>query len=330
MRIGILGAARISPPALLWPARDINGVDVTVIASRDLSRARAQADEFGVPHVVGSYDDLLSHPEVDAVYNPLPINLHHRWALAAITAGHHVLQEKPFAANAREATEIVENARAADRVVMEAFHWRYHPLATRITELSDPGRLGTLEHVEAGFDVEIDPADDVRHSYDLAGGALMDLGCYAVQWVRHVARAEPSVTAATMIIGRPDVDVDTRVDLEFPSGAIGQVCTSMVAGVSRRSWIRAEGTEATLTVEGALDPDKGNRVTLTPHGASTPSVDVEVPGMATYHYQLAAFLDAATNGTAIPTGGDDAVATMAVIDAAYIAAGLPLRGGVGR
>lgn len=323
MRIGILGAARVSPAAVLEPARSVDGVEVAAIASRDPARARAQADRYGVRHAVGDYGELLGLGDLDAVYNPLPISLHHRWALAAIDAGLHLLQEKPFASNAAEAAEIVARGEAAGLVVMEAFHWRYHPLAARVTDLV--GRLGRVHHVEAGFDVAIDPTDDVRHSFELSGGALMDLGCYAVQWVRHVARGEPEVVAATMVEGRRHVDVTTTVDLTFPEGTPGRIHTSMDPGVTRRSWIRAEGDGGLLEVEGALDPHRANRLVFT-GGARRASVDETVTGDTTYHHQLAAFRDAVVSGTPVPTGGPDAVATMRVIDAAYRAARLPLRG----
>ncbi|MBW2314770.1 MAG: Gfo/Idh/MocA family oxidoreductase, partial [Deltaproteobacteria bacterium] len=126
LRVGVLGAARIAPMALLRPARQVPGVEVSAVAARDVDKARRFAGKHGIPRVFESYDALLADPDVDAVYVPLPNGLHADWTIRAIEAGKHVLCEKPFTANAGEAERVAKAARASDRVVMEAFHWRYH------------------------------------------------------------------------------------------------------------------------------------------------------------------------------------------------------------
>ena len=133
MRIGILGAARVAPLALINPAQENAEVVVAAVASRDVSRAQAFAAKHGIARVHDSYETLIADPDLDAVYIPLPNGLHGRWTRAALTAGKHVLCEKPFTANAAEAREIAELAAKSDRVVMEAFHYSYHPLTLRIS-----------------------------------------------------------------------------------------------------------------------------------------------------------------------------------------------------
>ncbi|MDP6243823.1 MAG: Gfo/Idh/MocA family oxidoreductase, partial [Myxococcota bacterium] len=129
LRIGTLGAARITPPALVRPARELAGAEVVAVAARDPERARAFAAKHGIPRVHASYDALLADPEIEAIYNPLPNGLHCEWTLRALDAGKHVLCEKPLASNEQEATRMADAADRTGLVVAEAFHWRYHPLA---------------------------------------------------------------------------------------------------------------------------------------------------------------------------------------------------------
>src|SRR3954454_8917608 len=142
VRFGILGAARIAPTALIRPARHVADAEVVAVAARDRDKAARFAKKHAIATVHGSYEALLADPNVDAVYNPLPNGLHGKWTRAALAAGKHVLCEKPFTANAAEAREVAELSAKSDRVVMEAFHYRYHPLAARIEQIIASGKLG--------------------------------------------------------------------------------------------------------------------------------------------------------------------------------------------
>lgn len=321
LTIGVLGAAKISGKALLEPAADTDGVEVSAIAARDRARAQEQADAFSIPQVFDSYEDVLAS-DVDAIYNPLPINLHREWTLKALAAGKHVLCEKPFASNAAEARDMVAAADAAGLVLVEAFHWRFHPLAARIAErVTD---VGAMQHIEASFSVEISPEDDVRQSYELSGGALMDLGCYPAQWIRFVGNGEPTVTSATMVQGRPDVDITTTVDMAFDDGVTARLFTAMHPGTERGAELTVTGDAGVLHVLNPIAPHHGHQLTFTPAGGE-PEHEV-VEGRTTYHHQVEAFRAAVVDGVSAPTGGTDAIATMELIDAAYLAAGLSLRG----
>src|SRR5271168_5020574 len=151
VRIGILGASSFAPTTLINPARGNDEVVVAAVGARDMEGAQAFAAKHGIARAHGSYEALIADPDLDAVYVLLPTSFHGRWTRAALAAGKHVLCEKPFAANAAEAREIAELAAASDRVVMEAFHYRYHPLALRIEEIIASGELGKLERVEAAL-----------------------------------------------------------------------------------------------------------------------------------------------------------------------------------
>src|SRR5262245_55899785 len=149
LRIGILGAARIAPRALVEPARACPRVEVVSVAARDPERARAFADEHGLSRAEPSYEALVASPDLDAIYVALPNGAHAPWSIRALAAGKHVLCEKPIASNGDEADEMVRAADEHGRVLMEAFHYRYHPLAQRVVEVARSGELGALRHVSA-------------------------------------------------------------------------------------------------------------------------------------------------------------------------------------
>src|SRR5882724_12256024 len=163
LRIGVLGAARIAPNALIKPAAAGEDVVVASVAARDRSRAQEYAAKHGIPTVHDSYEALLADPTLDAVYNPLPNGLHGRWTMAALAAGKHVLCEKPFTANADEAEAVADAATRSGLVVMEAFHYRYHPLFKRAVEIVRSGEIGTIERIETALCFPLPKFSDIRY-----------------------------------------------------------------------------------------------------------------------------------------------------------------------
>ena len=325
VRIGILGAARITPFALISPARKLPEVRIVAVAARDGERAAAFARKHGIPTSYAGYEALLADPEVDAIYNPLPNSLHARWSIAALQAGKHVLCEKPLTANADEAVTVAEAAERSGRVLMEAFHWRYHPMALRMIEILQSGELGRLQRVETFMCIPLPMPNDIRYQLELAGGAGMDVGSYTVSMLRHLSGEEPEVVQAQAWLKSPGVDRRIEAEVKMPSGATGH----MTASLWSRTLLRIE---ARLTCErGSLDawnpvaPQLLHRLTVSVDGKSRRE---SFPKTATYMHQLRAFAAAIREGTAIPTGARDAVANMRVIDAMYRAAGLLPRGQV--
>lgn len=324
LRFAVLGAAAIAPNAIVKPAAENPDVEVRAIAARSRPRAEAFAQRHSIPVVHDTYEDALADPEVDAVYNPLPNGLHGRWTLAALEAGKHVLCEKPFTANADEARVVADAARASGLVVMEAFHWRYHPMAERVLEIVGSGEIGELRHVAASFCFPLPRKKDIRYSMPLAGGALMDAGCYPIHMVRTVVGTEPSVTSATSAEGWGGVDRATTAALQFSApdggsvGPTGAITCSMWSHRVAALWLRAEGTEGVLQARNPLMPHLLGRLKVTAGGDTRRERDWTG---TTYSYQLAAFVAAVRDGAPFPTNVDDAVANMAVIDAVYRAAG---------
>ncbi|HEY4453650.1 MAG TPA: Gfo/Idh/MocA family oxidoreductase [Pseudonocardiaceae bacterium] len=326
VRIGILGAARISAASLIGPAGRSGDAVVSAVAARDPLRAKEYAAKHKIPKVAAGYAELLADPEIDAIYNPLPNGLHGRWTIAALEAGKHVLCEKPFTANADEARQVAEVAERTGLVVMEAFHYRYHPVARRMVEIVESGELGKLQVVEANFAFPLPRFNDIRYQFDLAGGAMMDAGCYAVHMVRALGSAardgEPSVVHAEAKLHKPNVDRAMRADLRFPSGHTGRVRCSMWSSNVLNISARAIGEHGELSVINPLAPQMWHRLSV--RGKQGKRVE-HLSKRHTYDYQLDAFTAAVLRGEPVLTPPSDSIANMAVIDGIYEAAGLSPR-----
>ena len=325
LRVGILGAARIAELAIVKPAH-ATGTRLVTVAARDRRRAEAFAAEHGVERVADSYAAVLADPEVEVVYNPLPNALHGPWNIAAVEAGKHVLSEKPFASTAEEAAEVRAAAQAAGVTVVEGFHYLFHPVMQRLFALLDAGELGELRHVEALVAMPEPDDGDPRWSFDLAGGAVMDLGCYGLHAHRALGRwagGEPELVDARAKerAGAPGVDEWLEADLAFPSGATGAVQASM-AHPQFEMTLRVVGTRGEAVVMDFVQPHKDDRV-LIRTGDDTRTEHLGT--RSSYLYQLEAFVHALRGGGPLPTGPDDAVATARLIDRCYLAAGLPVR-----
>ena len=318
----MLGAARIAPSALIKPAKDNVDVVVAAVAARDGSRARAFAAKHGIAHVHESYEALLADPDIDAVYNPLPNGLHGKWTQAALDAGKHVLCEKPFTANADEAREIADLAAKSDRVVMEAFHYRYHPMTLRTEQIIASGVIGKLQRVEAALCFPLPKFSDIRYSYPLAGGALMDAGCYAVHIVRTFGGSTPEVVSAQAKLRDPRIDRAMTAELRFAAGHTGRVRCSMWSARLLEISARVVGDRGELKLFNPVTPQFVNRLSIrSPEGRRVE----RFPHRPSYAYQLDAFAAAVLRGEPVKTPPEDAIENMTVIDGIYRAAGLPLR-----
>ncbi|MGH9133759.1 MAG: Gfo/Idh/MocA family protein, partial [Ilumatobacteraceae bacterium] len=263
---------------------------------------------------------------VDVVYVASPHARHEPDTLTFLAAGKPVLCEKPFASNADEAREMVAAADAAGLVLMEAFHWRYHPLVGQMRSILDTGRLGSVERVEASFEIPDGqiPRDDIRWDLTIGGGALMDLGCYPVHWVRWAVGAEPTVVSAEAVCPVPDVDGRLSAELRWDSGITGRIHCSMIEPKDTSRVLRLDvfGSAGRMLVTNPIAPQHGTELVVeTADGRET----IEVERSATYDHQLVAFRDAVESGVTPPTTGADPIANMVVIDACYRAAGLQPR-----
>jgi predicted dehydrogenase len=297
---------------------------VAAAAARDLPRAQAYALDHGIAAAYGSYDELLADPGIDAVYIPLPNSLHGPWTLQAITAGKHVLCEKPFASNATEAALVAEAAAASGLVVMEAMHYRYHPLIQRLREVVT--RLGPVQTMQCWTSFAIADPSDIRYDYALGGGATMDGGCYAIDCMRMLA-GEPEVKGA-LADTEPDglVDRALAARLSFGGGATGWFDSAFTRSGEFRADLHVTCERGTVHLDNFILPHHGHLETSSAeHAQPTAEEDGEPSTWTSFVWQLRAFAHAIQAGDPVETSAENAVATMQVIDAAYRAAGLPAR-----
>ena len=216
---GVLGCAAFARNTAIPAMLKADGVELTAIASRTLEKAEEFQQLFGFEKAYGSYEALLADPEIEAIYNPLPNGMHPEWTIKAAQAGKHSLVEKPFAANVAEAEEVAKVVEAQGVRVMEAFMWRFHPMHRRARQLVREGAIGPLRLFRTAFTFNITRGPNVRLDARLAGGGLMDVGCYCVSEARFFFDSEP-----IRVYARADYDAEYQVDmlacgvLEFPNG----------------------------------------------------------------------------------------------------------------
>ena len=326
LRIGVLGAARISDVSLLGPAEEL-GVRLVAVATRDRARSETYAEKHGIERVLDSYADVIADPEVEAIYNPLPNSAHAPWNLAAIAAGKHVLAEKPAASNAVEARRVHEAATGTGLTVLEGFHYRYHPQFHRLVELTSGSTIGSLERLDVTMMMPAPGDDDLRWSWPLSGGALMDLGCYCLHVIRSLSGlqgGEPTLVSATATerAGRPQVDETFEAELRLPDGTPAYVHVDMDAPSNDMS-IRATGERGSAVFADFVHPQDDDRLIVSVDGAEHVEA---LEHRSTYTYQLEAFVAAVRDGRPFPTTTADSLATLELIDACYEGAGLRPRG----
>ncbi len=318
VRWGILStshhAAKTWIPALVAAP----SAELVAVASRDEERARAFADEHGIPAAYGSYEALLAAEDVDAVYIPLPNHLHKPWTLRAAEAGKHVLCEKPLALDAAEAEEMVAACRAADVRLMEAFQWRHHPQAHTVRSLLQEGHVGALRAMAAAFSFTLTRPDDVRWRAEWGGGALYDVGCYPVSVMRFMAGAEPlSVTAQAR--WHNGVDVSLVGTLCFPDDVLGHLDCSFEMPLRR--CYDVIGAEGVLRVERAYNPTDAFRAHVLHLGHDCEPLETfDVGAINSYTRMIEDFSRAVIEGRDPLYTGEDGVRNMRVIDALYRAA----------
>lgn len=263
VRWGILGPGDISSRLLQDAGRAANFI-VVAAGSRSRDRAAEFASRFGIARVHGSYEALLADQEVDAVYIGVPNSLHHPMTMLAITAGKHVLVEKPFSRHPEQVVEAFDAAEAAGLVLMEAFMWRHSPQTRRFMELLP--EVGQLQSIRSTFSFVMTKTRDARLEPGLDGGALMDVGCYPVSGSRLVAGAEPVRVFGEQTLGPSGVDVRFSGLLRFPSGVVAEI----VAGfTSIQRSLEAVGSMGTLL---SRDPWQGELGGIELNGRAEPVV----------------------------------------------------------
>ena len=327
VRWGVLGTARIARNHLFAAIRDAELCDLTALASRDRATGQAVADEFGIPRVHDSYEALLADPDIEAVYLPLPNDLHGPWIRAAADAGKHVLCEKPLALDAAEADAVADYCEGRGVLLMEAFMYRFHPAWAEIRRLLADGAIGQLTDVEIWFAFRSrQAATDYRMTMARGGGALLDVGCYAVNLTRWLLGDEPdAVQASARLDPTGDVDLTFSAILEYGS-ARSVFTASMELEPDHR--VKLHGTAGWISVADPFNCPADHVTTITvasggdahPHHSSLRTLDV--PAADQYGLQATAFSRAILEGGPAPVAPGDAAANMRLIDRLFAAAGM--------
>ncbi len=322
VRWGIVSTANIAVAKVIPGMRRASNAEVLAIASREPGRAEATAATLGIPRAYGSYEALLADPDVDAVYIPLPNDLHAEWTLAAARAGKHVLCEKPLAMTADVAQAMVDGCREAGVLLMEAFMYRLHPSWVAVREVVASGRIGRLRAVDSWFSYYNDDPSNIRNIEAAGGGALFDIGCYSVNLSRMLFGGEPDDVKG-IVIRDPalNVDVLTSGVLRFGDGLATFTCSTRTETDQR---VDIYGTAGRISIEIPFNvpPDRPTRVSVIAGGDPPVAPATETLTFDTadpYAVETEAFGAAVLAGGPVPTPPEDAVANLRVIERLFAA-----------
>jgi len=315
---GVLSTAKIGREKVIPAMQKGQWSQIGAIASRSLDSAQKVATDLGIPKAYGSYEALLADPEIEAIYNPLPNDQHVAWTLAAARAGKHVLCEKPFAMTAQQAEQLREVAGQVH--IMEAFMVRFHPQWQRARELVRSGALGELRTVQAFFSYFNRQSDNIRNRADVGGGALYDIGCYAVVAGRFLFESEP-LRVISLIDRDPEFKTDrtTSAILDFGGGRRLDFTVSTQSVPFQR--LQAIGTKQRLELVIPFNaPLGGSTDLLLDNGSQIGGVSAvreTTPACDMYTLQGDAFSQAVRGEIPLPYGLDDAICNMRILDALF-------------
>jgi predicted dehydrogenase len=314
VRWGVLGAANIFMKKVLPPLLKTDAVDLMAIASRSEEKARSAAETFGIARSYGAYEDLLADPDIEAVYIPLPNHLHAEWIRKAADAGKHVICEKPLALNAEQTASCVQYAAKRGVRLMEAFMYRFHPQWRRAQELVRAGEIGQVLAVHTSFAYDNRDPENIRNKLAMGGGALMDIGCYAVSTARFVFGREPE-----RVIGFFTRDVSFKTDI-LSSAILDFAGPRSVFTVATQSFpnqgvdIFGSAGKIHIEVPFNISPDAPPQLVVTTEiGERRPIL----PAADQYGLEFEAFSKALRRNLPVPTPADDAVSNQKVLDALF-------------
>ncbi len=318
IRWGIISTALIGTEKVIPGIQRSSRGTVSAIASRDGKRAREVAAALGIPRSYGSYEELLADPDIDAIYNPLPNNLHIDWTIAAVEAGKHVLCEKPIGMNAEDAARL--RPLAGRRHIMEAFMVRFHPQWLRARELVRSGAIGDLRAVDVFFAYDNRDPDNIRNRPETGGGALLDIGCYGIVSGRFTFEAEP-VRVVSLVENDPAFGTDRLSSVIADMGGGRRLVFTVSTQLAGHQHVLLAGTAGRIEL---LIPFNAPQMEATRiridsgrelGGALT--VEEVFPPVDQYAEEADAFARAVLGETELPHGVDDAIHNMQILDAIF-------------
>ncbi|WP_437790285.1 Gfo/Idh/MocA family protein [Sorangium sp. So ce693] len=319
VRWGVLGASNFALKVSLPSMKRGPLTQIAALASRDIDKARAAAQPLGIPKAYGSYDELLDDPEIEAVYNPLPNHLHVKWTARAARAGKHVLCEKPIALSAKDAAALVDVQHETGKRIAEAFMIRYHPQWQQAREWVRSGRIGELVSVQAAFSYFNRDATNIRNREQVGGGALYDIGCYAVNTSRLLFGREP-VRAMVLVERDPEFGTDRLTSglLDYGGAHLTFTCSTQAVAYQR---VNALGTKGRIEIEIPFNAPADQPCKIFLDDGSTLNCSsakvTSFPVVDQYHLQSEAFSRAIRTGGPVENSIEVAVGNMRVIDALF-------------
>ncbi len=311
LRWGLLSTANINQ-ALFEPLRKSRRNTLLAVASRDRSKAEAYARKHKIPRFHASYADLLSDPDIDVVYNPLPNSLHAEWTVKAVQAGKHVLCEKPLALSVDEVDAMFAAAEEHGKIVTEALMYRSHAQTLKVRDIVQDGKLGRVRLVRGTFTFSGVTPGNYRLDPAMGGGALWDVGVYPLSFTHFVLGAEPLEVFGWQTMGPTGVDESFVAQLRFPGGIQLQMDCSMA--LPYHVFMEIVGDEAALVVPQPFNPGLKNSIYLTRKGKTE---TIQVNGAGTYVGEVEAMADAILEGAppAVPLA--DSRGTVAALQALF-------------
>ena len=318
IRWGVISTALIGTQKVIPGMQRSKRGTVDAIASRDLSRAKREARALGIPKAYGSYEAMLADPEIDAIYNPLPNNLHIDWTIAALKAGKHVLCEKPFGMNAKDAARVLKHAKG--RHVMEAFMIRFHPQWLKARELIRAGRIGDLKAVQVFFCYNNQDPKNIRNIPETGGGAIMDIGGYGILSGRFTFETEPK-RIVSLIDRDPSFKTDRLSSVLADFGEGRQLTFTISTQLAAHQRVTLAGTKGRIEILIPFNAPQAEATTILVDngsklgGASTKEIKIKVSDQ--YAEEADAFAMAVLGEMPLPYGPEDGVKMMKILDAMF-------------
>lgn len=313
VRWGVLSTSDLALKQVIPAMQQGQYSEISAIASRSLALAQTAAARLGIPKAYGSYEELLADPDIDAIYNPLPNHLHVSWSIKALEAGKHVLCEKPIAMTAAEAQTLADAGKAHPNLkLMEAFMYRHHPQWQRAKQLVAQGKIGELRTVQTIFSYFLEDPNNIRNIAAVGGGAMMDIGCYAVSVPRFIFGAEPRrVTAIVEYDPRFKTDRLASAVLDFEIGTATFTCGTQLSPYQR---VNILGTQGRIEIEIPFNAPKDRPCKIWhEHDGQIEEITFETCNQYTLQGDM--FSQAVLNNTPVFTPMEDAVANMQTIEA---------------
>jgi len=314
LKLGIIGVSNHFLKRCRIPLEESTKIEVIAIASRDINKAKSIAEKYHIPHAYGNYQELLTNNEIEAVYIPLPNHLHREWIMKAADAGKHILCEKPLSLNTEQAKTVINYTEKKGVKLMEAFMYRFHPQWIKAKQLLDSGELGKIISIHTFFGYNNTDSNNIRNIKEYGGGAMLDIGCYAISVARFLSSLEPK-RAHALINQHKNFGTDSIVSgiLDFDYFQSSFTVSTEVHPYQKVEVFCSQGR---LVIEIPFNTfqDVEIKISVTNYIGTR---EIKFPATDQYQLMFDAFADSIIHKNDLPTSIEDAINNMKVIDAIF-------------